>query len=122
MKNQQYRQKDRGYKRQLADATNQEDPAESRKKKREDSPERDDEERVEDIGRAFTIMNLFWLTNPAKTFRTTLDTQYNPHERFENTDNKIQGQLVEIRAVLPIEYLDLDAIKESKWLRKTVSV
>ena len=118
MKAQTYKQKHQVEKRKLADTTN-EDPG-SRKKKRNESPERDtDTDVVETSGKSFTIMNLFWLKNHAKTFSTRVNDQYNPHERFDTADNRIQGQIIEIRAALPARFSD--DIHESKWLKTTVS-
>ena len=120
LKAQEYRQKHQHEKRKLAETTNENITS---KKKRQGSPQsdtNDEEEEVQIVAKAFTIMNLFWLHDQGKTFHTRIDDQYDPHQRFDTMNNKIQGQIAEIRAALPLQYLGALGGSESKWLKKAV--
>lgn len=72
--------------------------------------------------RKFTVMNLFWLREDRRTFRTTVDEQYDHLQRFENLETKIQGQLAEILEVLPSQYAsEVGNGTTATWLSQTVS-
>lgn len=71
------------------------------------------------VAKMFTIMNLFWLHDEQKTFRTRVDEQYDHLQRFENLENKIQGQISDILDVLPSRYADI--LYNNAWLSQTVS-
>lgn len=68
-------------------------------------------------------MNLLWLHDDRRTFLTPVDKDYNPRERFENSELIIQGQISEIRQELSPKLLAY--VDDEEWvhaLSKTVSV
>jgi hypothetical protein len=73
---------------------------------------------VERYARKHTIMTLLWHHDDRKIFATALDNDYNPLERFENEDNKKQGQLRDILASLPEEYQDIT----KSWIKTAVRI
>jgi len=104
-------------KRDLADVTNTKGSS-KRRKISSTVPDADTEE-VSMVAKMFTIMNLFWLHDEQKTFRTRVDEQYDDLQRFENLENKIQGQISDILDVLPSRYADI--LYNNAWLSQTVS-
>lgn len=68
------------------------------------------------VARKFTIMRLFWFHDDKKMFRTHIDEQYNPLQRFNTTENKIQGQLADLLEELPPVYVELMSKGETAWL------
>ena len=103
----------------LADVTNTKQPGSSKRRKISAAVPDADTEEVLMVAKMFTIMNLFWLHDEQKTFRTWVDEQYNHLQRFENLENKIQGQIADILDVLPSRYTDI--LYDNAWLSQTVS-
>jgi hypothetical protein len=106
-------------KRDLADVTNTKQPGSSKRRKISSAVPDADTEEVSMVAKMFTIMNLFWLHDEQKTFRTRVDEQYDHLQRFENLENKIQGQISDILDVLPSRYADI--LYNNAWLSQTVS-
>ena len=48
---------------------------------------------VSKLGKKFTVMNMIWLQQAQKTFRTQVEDDYNPKARFENDYSRLQGQI-----------------------------
>ena len=71
------------------------------------------------VARKFTIMRLFWFHDD-KMFRTHIDEQYDPLQRFDTTENKIQGQLADLLEGLPPVYVELMSKGETAWLSQKV--
>jgi hypothetical protein len=102
-------------------------PAKKRRRTREDSLDPDDEPSVEEaetdevkrLGRRFVIMHGPWLRRKELTFQVELDEDYDEKERFKDTNTIVQGQLHEIRDLLPEKYLGDASTK--RWLSKSVS-
>lgn len=79
-----------------------------------------EDEFVNNIGHKFSIIYSLWVHNGADIFKTHLDDAYDTAtERFENDDNKIQGQLQEIIGLLE-ERLHKDTILHQKWVPREV--
>lgn len=53
-------------------------------------------------------------------FRTHIDEQYDPLQRFDTTKNKIQGQLADLLEELPPVYVELMSKGETAWLSQKV--
>jgi hypothetical protein len=79
-------------------------------------------EEISRIAKAFTVTRLFWLWNDKQTFSTAVDEQYNDLQCFETDNGKMQGQISDIRAVLPARYHVLMANQNMVWLSQTVSI
>ena len=59
---------------------------------------------VSKLDKRFTVMNMIWLQQAWKTFRTQVDDDYNPKARFENDYSRLQGQIHDFQKFLPPEY------------------
>jgi hypothetical protein len=121
---QRYKEKAQDAKRKLAEVTNSEDPPHggSHRKKRQISVHGDIEtEEISRIAKAFTVMHILWLRSDKATFHTTLDQQYDHLKRFDSIEDKIQGQVSDIQAVLSSKYTDVMVDSEVTWLSQTVS-
>jgi len=116
----------RNLRRKLADLTNQEEgPSNTdaspskRSRLNEDS---DDNTTNEDLvikaGHQFVILYAPWLQLGEGTFKIEYVPDSDEGQRFENGDNKVQGQLQEIRKVLGAR---LSAEMSETWLIKAVS-
>ncbi|KAJ7744403.1 hypothetical protein B0H16DRAFT_1463279 [Mycena metata] len=91
--------------RKLADVTNSTKPPKKghKRQKRDHNTAASDCE-LEDIrvlGRKFAVTNMLWLRDKKKAFTTPVDDAYNPRERFETKSSKVQGQLADLRDILP---------------------
>lgn len=101
------------------------DSGDSRKHRRGGCDEKnndgeDDEHRVFQAGHLFVMICGPWLRRGDKIFKISLDADYEEKTRFENADNKLQGQLHDIWSVLPERYhYDLF---EAKWVARMVSL
>jgi hypothetical protein len=60
-----------------------------------------------------------WLRQKEFIFQAELDEDYDKNERFNDANTMVQGQLHELRGLLPEKYLG-DAFTK-KWLSKSVS-
>jgi len=60
-----------------------------------------------------------WVRKGADIFKIKFDNTYDATERFENDDNKVQGQLREIVGLLQ-EQLSQETIFSQKWVRREV--
>jgi hypothetical protein len=107
-------------KRKLADATNAIEPGVANKKQKIKGRSDEEEEEISLIARKFTIMTLFWLHDDKQVFRTQVDEQYDPLQRFENKGNKIQGQLADLLGELPSAYVEMVSKGETAWLSQKV--
>jgi hypothetical protein len=101
-------------------------PAKKRRRRQEDgldsdqpSVEEAEAEEVKGLGRRFLILHGPWLRRKELIFQIELDENYVEEERFKDINTLIQGQLHEIRGLLPEKYLG-DAFTK-KWLSKSVS-
>ena len=74
---------------------------------------------VKRLGRRFVILHGPWLRRKEHIFQVELDENYDEAERFRDTNTIVQGQLREIRGLLPEKHLG-DAFTK-KWLSKSVS-
>lgn len=100
----------RALRRKLADATNEEDddddiglPLSKRSRVSNAGQDEVDEESVAiNAGRRFVILFAPWLRRGEETFKIKYNTELlvDEDERFENVDNKIQGEIREIKIVL----------------------
>ena len=92
-----------------------------------DNLDTDDQPSVEDaeadevkrLGRRFVILHGPWLRRKELIFQVELDEAYDEKEWFKDTNTMVQGQLHEIRGLLPEKYHG-DAFTK-KWLSKSVS-
>jgi len=119
----------RELRRKLADITNQEednDNAEAppSKRSRTSDVDRDElhnaeETHVIDAGHRFVMLYSPWLRNGEGTFKVECDVESEEAERFENAENKIQGQVREIKMVLGA-HLSGEMSSEA-WIAKAVS-
>jgi hypothetical protein len=101
-------------------------PAKKRRRRQEDgldsdqpSVEEAEAEEVKGLDRRFLILHGPWLRRKELIFQIELDENYVEEERFKDINTLIQGQLHEIRGLLPEKYLG-DAFTK-KWLSKSVS-
>lgn len=112
------------------DTPNDEDdstlPARKRRRRQDDdldsdqpSVEEAEAEEVKGLGRRFLILHGPWLRQKELIFQVELDENYDEKERFKDIKTLVQGQLHEIRGLLPEKYLG-DAFTK-KWLSKSVS-
>jgi hypothetical protein len=101
-------------------------PARKRRRRQDDdldsdqpSVEEAEAEEVKGLGRRFLILHGPWLRQKELIFQVELDENYDEKERFKDINTLVQGQLHEIRGLLPEKYLG-DAFTK-KWLSKSVS-
>lgn len=130
------RQEATNLRRKLADRTNEDSDSEdessnSNKRLRSSGGNEEDEERrneelkrekeIKDLAKEFVIMKGLWLHGGEKIFHTNLDDDFSPlpHHRFANTKSKAQGQLAELRELIPSQYHE-KKIFQGHWLPKTV--
>jgi len=120
----------RELRRKLEDITNQDEDGEIeaplRKRGRMSDQDPDDsddgmneETKVIDAGRHFVILYSPWLRLGEGTFKVEHDPDSEEGERFENGDNKVQGQLREIMKVLGARLSD--KMFSETWIAKAVS-
>jgi hypothetical protein len=88
---------------------------------RDDQPSVDEEEadEIKRLGRCYVLLRGPWLRRKELIFKDELDEDYDENERFNDANTIAQGQLHEIRDLLPEKYLG-DAFTK-KWLSKSVS-
>lgn len=112
--------------RKLADLTNQEEEPSSTappsKRSRFNGADSDDDSTNEDLvikaGHQFVILYSPWLRLGEGIFKIEYVPELDEEQRFENGDNKVQGQLQEIRKLLRA---GLSAELSETWLIKAVS-
>jgi len=117
----------RELRRKLTDITNQEednDTEEAPPSKRSrtgdvDRDENDEETQVTSAGHRFVMLYSPWLRHGEGTFKVECDPESDEAERFENADNKIQGELREIKIILG-DRLSSEMSSEP-WIAKAVS-
>ena len=111
--------------RKLADITNQEedDNGEALEapppKRSRTSDENDEETQVTSAGHRFVILYSLWLRHGEATFKVECDPESDEAERFESTDNKIQGEVQEINIVLGARLSS--EMSSEPWIAKAVS-
>ena len=122
--------------RRLGDITNNDDihSSSNRSKRRRthkspsldsDEPEdtetinRADEHFVFQAGHKFFLLYAPWIRSGDGLFEISIDEQYVTAERFENDNNKSQGQLKEILDLLKVKFQP-QALRQ-RWLRREVS-
>lgn len=84
--------------------TNKAKPQKGRKKRKKDDDSLASESAISEIrvlGRKFVVTKMFWLRDKKHAFTTKVDESYNHLERFETDEGKIQGQLADLREILP---------------------
>ncbi|KAF7328116.1 hypothetical protein MVEN_02568600 [Mycena venus] len=64
----------------------------------------DDRTKIKRAGHLFVMNWGLWVKGNAHIFEEAFDPAYNEKQRFETTANKIQGQLRDIKKVLPDSY------------------
>ena len=115
----------RELRRKLADITNQEedDNGEALEapppKRSRTSDENDEETQVTSAGHRFVILYSLWLRHGEATFKVECDPESDEAERFESTDNKIQGEVREIKIVLGAQLSS--EMSSEPWIAKAVS-
>ena len=85
----------------------------------EPSVEEAETDEVKRLGRRFVILCGPWLRRKELVFQVELDEGYDEKDQFKDTNTMVQGQLREIRDLLPEKYHG-DAFTK-KWLSKSVS-
>jgi hypothetical protein len=70
------------------------------------------------LGRQFTIMNLVWFRPSSGPFGCQADEEYNPVQRFENAQSRLQGQLADFVDFLPKKFHNE---YQKDWFTQTVS-
>ena len=116
---QEERDRTRRAKRNLIDATNTQ-PQTKRHKSGSLTRSDEEEDEIAKTAKKFTIMHLFWLHQDRQTFRSEPNEQYDHLQRFENDDNKIQGQLADLLEFLPSTFTDMIRGGDVAWLSKKV--
>ena len=136
-------QENEALRRKLADISNDnndknnEDPGtgtthrSKRRKTRNPTPTSDDEaqddtgagqledEFVSNMGHKFCVIYAPWVYKGADIFKIKFDDTYDATERFEDDNNRFQGQLHEIVGLLR-EQLSQETILSQKWVRREV--
>jgi len=74
---------------------------------------------VINAGHRFVIFNSPWLRLGEEIFKVDYNPDLNEAERFENTENKTQGQLHEVRKALGSRLAG--DMSSEKWIAKLVS-
>jgi hypothetical protein len=90
--------------RKFADVTNATKHAKGRKKQKKDHPSKATDSQTAEIrvlGRKFAVTRMLWLRDKKHAFTVKVDDTYNPLERFETDSAKLQGQLADLRSILP---------------------
>lgn len=108
--------------RKLEDITNQEDEGDPEippSKRSRTNEEPDVETQVISAGHQFVMLYSPWLHLGQETFKVEYDPEATESERFENGENKVQGELREIRKLLGAR-LASDMPSET-WIGKAVS-
>ena len=116
--------------RKLADITNQEDnegsDPETQLTKRprtsgnlDDSDTSNEETQVISAGHRFVMLYSPWLRLGEEIFKVEYNPDLDEAECFENNENRVQGQLQEIRKVLGSRLAD--EMSSEKWIAKAVS-
>lgn len=70
-------------------------------------------------GHQFVILYSPWLRLGEGTFKVEYNPELDESERFENGDNKVQGQLQEIKKLLGAQLFD--ELSSEAWIAKVVS-
>jgi hypothetical protein len=112
--------------RKLADVTNQRDESDtedndappSKRSRSDDSEELDAETHVISAGHLYVIIYAPWLRLGEETFKVEYDPEADQDERFENSENKAQGQLHEIIRVLGSRFAK--EVSSEAWIAKAV--
>jgi len=74
---------------------------------------------VKRLGRRFVILHGPWLRRRELIFEVAVEEDYDEQDRFQDTNTLVQGQLHEIRGLLPEKYHGDSFTK--KWLSRSVS-
>lgn len=106
----------RGNKRRRARRDSSMDPDGSDNEK--ETINRADEHFVFQAGHKFFLLYGPWIRSGDGLFETIIDRSYNPSERFENDQNKSQGQLKEILDLLQVKF---QPHMHQRWLRRQAS-
>jgi hypothetical protein len=112
--------------RKLADMTNaqgsEDESTRNRKKKREDTTQDAERTEVRQASQCLTVNYTMWAPGRS-VWRTKLQADYNPLERFETTNDQAQGFLQDIIHLLPNEMANLVKSKERlpNWIVDIVS-
>ncbi|KAK7456409.1 hypothetical protein VKT23_010657 [Stygiomarasmius scandens] len=114
---------DTALKRSFASVTNE--VRDKRQRISTDASESDEDDNisreVQLLARKFTSTAMVWLREHDRTFRTSIEPNYDAVKRFKGKDtaSKIQGQIHDILDLLPGEYHDM---RKNAFMRKTFSV
>ena len=74
---------------------------------------------VYQVGHKYFLQHAPWVHSGEDIFEADVDESYNPAERFENDENKVQGQLREILGLLLPKFEERDL--SQRWVRRQVS-
>jgi len=78
-----------------------------------------EETRVINAGHKFVIIYALWLRSGEEVFKIDYNPDLDKAERFENIENKDQGQLREVRMVLGCQLAN--EMASETWIAKAVS-
>lgn len=78
-----------------------------------------EDEFVSNMGHKFCVIYAPWVYKGADIFKIKFDDTYDATERFEDDNNRFQGQLHEIVGLLR-EQLSQETILSQKWVRREV--
>ncbi|KAJ7572772.1 hypothetical protein C8J56DRAFT_806535 [Mycena floridula] len=92
------------------------EPAQKRLRAGDDSEARAITAQVKLLGRRFVVQYGMWLVKGTETFLAEAVDDYEVGERFENEENKVQGQLRELRECIPKTF---HPQMENIWFGKT---
>ncbi|KAJ7863762.1 hypothetical protein B0H14DRAFT_2348812, partial [Mycena olivaceomarginata] len=90
--------------RKLADVTNATKHRKGRKKQKKDHSCKATDTQMGEVrvlGRKFSVTRMLWLCDKKRAFTLKADNVYNPLERFKTDSTKMQGQLADLRNILP---------------------
>ena len=80
----------------------------------------EEEDGIAKATKKFTIVHLFWLHQDRQMFWSKPNKQYDDLQCFENDNNKIQGQLVDLLEFLPSTFMDMIWGGNVAWLSKKI--
>lgn len=116
----------RALRRKLADITNQEEeddleapPSKRNRTNEDDQDDNDEESQVINAGHRFVILYSPWLRDGEGTFKVECNPELNGAERFESAENKIQGEVQEIKTVLGAKLFG--EMSSEPWIARAVS-
>ena len=88
---------------ELANKENESMPSRSRSRSKKSASHFNEVEvrEIKDIASKFTYISFLWLRNMTCTFKLDLDEDFDPAERFKDTERKCQGQYQDLLIAIP---------------------